>query len=166
MQTWKRGTGAALAAIWLALGATAEERGAVTDLPLPRFVSMKAEEGNVRRGPSLAHRIDWVFTRRDLPLRVTAEHGHWRRVEDADGQGGWMHYALLSGVRTAQVQAPMLALRSRPDPQARTRARLERGVIARLRRCTGGWCVLEVEGHDGWVPADTLWGVAAGESFD
>ncbi|HBR39417.1 MAG TPA: aspartyl-trna synthetase, partial [Sulfitobacter pontiacus] len=29
----------------------AQEVGQVTNLPVPRFVSMKASEGNVRRGP-------------------------------------------------------------------------------------------------------------------
>ena len=62
------------------------ETGSATNLPLPRYVSLKASEGNVRRGPSLTHRIDWVFKRRDMPLQITAEHGHWRRVQDRDGQ--------------------------------------------------------------------------------
>ena len=75
-------------------------RGAVTNLPLPRYVSLKGGEGNARRGPSLSHRIDWVFRHAGMPLRVTAEFGHWRRVEDQDGAGGWVHYSLLSGVRT------------------------------------------------------------------
>ena len=61
----------ALSLVFLMLGnlvAAAQDRGPVTNLPLPRFVSMKANEGNVRRGPSLTHRIDWVYTRRDMPL--------------------------------------------------------------------------------------------------
>ena len=76
-------------------------RGPVTNLPLPRYVSLKGGEGNARRGPSLSHRIDWVFRHPGMPLRVVAEFGHWRRVEDQDGAGGWVHYSLLSGVRTA-----------------------------------------------------------------
>ena len=69
-------------------GALARDaRGPVTNLPLPRFVSMKASEANVRRGPSLTHRIDWVFKRRGMPLEVTAEFGHWRRVRDHDNAG-------------------------------------------------------------------------------
>ncbi|MGL4278966.1 MAG: SH3 domain-containing protein, partial [Albidovulum sp.] len=60
----------------------AEVRGAVTNLPLPRYVSLKAAEANARRGPSLDHRIDWVFRHRDMPLKVTAEFENWRRVED------------------------------------------------------------------------------------
>ena len=70
------------------------KRGPVTNLPMPRFVSMKAAEGNVRRGPSLTHRVDWVFKHENMPLKVVAEYGHWRRVQDAEGQGGWMHYSL------------------------------------------------------------------------
>ena len=79
-------------------------RGPVTNLPLPRYVSLKGSEGNARRGPSLSHRIDWVFTHAGMPLRVTAEFGHWRRVEDRDGAGGWVHYSLISGVRTVIVE--------------------------------------------------------------
>ena len=75
---------------------TVAGRGSSTNLPVPRFVSLKSSEGNVRRGPSLEHRIDWVFRHRDMPLRITGEFGHWRRVEDNEGQGGWIHYSLLS----------------------------------------------------------------------
>jgi SH3-like domain-containing protein len=77
--------------------------GCVTNLPLPRFVSLKGSEGNARRGPGLTHRIDWVFTRAGMPLKITAEFENWRRVEDSEGAGGWVHYSLLSGVRTALV---------------------------------------------------------------
>lgn len=146
--------------------ARAAERGPVTNLPLPRFVSMKTGEGNVRRGPSMTHRIDWVFKRRDIPLVITAEHGHWRRVRDRDGAGGWIHYSLLSGVRTAIVERDMLELRARPDAEALAVARLELGVIGRLSECGEAWCRLSAGGYRGWVPKSALWGVAADERFD
>ena len=73
------GVALGLAAAW---SAAAQERGTITELPLPRYVSLKASEGNVRRGPSLTHKIDWVLTRRGMPLEITAEFGHWRRVRD------------------------------------------------------------------------------------
>ena len=98
--------------------ATQEARGPVTNLPLPRYVSMKAAEGNVRRGPSLTHRIDWVFKRRGMPLQITAEYGNWRKVQDRDGAGGWVHYALLSGVRTVLIESDMLPVYARPDPNS------------------------------------------------
>lgn len=146
--------------------AQAAERGSVTNLPLPRFVSIKSSEVNVRRGPSLTHRIDWVFTRKDMPVEITAEHGHWRRVQDRDGAGGWVHYSLLSGVRTVIVDAQMLPLLSRPDPNAPAAAQLEQGVIARLDSCAPDWCRLSAGGYRGWAPKTALWGVGPDELRD
>jgi SH3-like domain-containing protein len=148
-------------------GAVAEpQRGAVTNLPLPRYVSLKASEGNVRRGPSLSHRIDWVFTRRNMPLEVTDEYGHWRRVRDRDGQGGWIHHSLLSGVRTVIVEEDMAALRLQPDGNAPVNARAEAGVIASLDQCQPDWCRIAASGFRGWVPKTVLWGVAPDEIRD
>jgi SH3-like domain-containing protein len=156
-----------LMAVCAAVPALAQmpERGPVTNLPLPRYVSLKASEGNARRGPDTSHRVDWVFTRRDQPLRVTAEFEHWRRVEDADGQGGWMHYALLSGVRSAIVRGDMVQLRARPLADGTVTALLERGVIAQLRECGRDWCLLEVPEARGWTEKRHLWGVDPEEEF-
>ncbi|MBF9034594.1 hypothetical protein HKCCE2091_10105 [Rhodobacterales bacterium HKCCE2091] len=153
------------------VAASSEERsaprvGPETGFPLPRYVSMDAAEGNVRRGPSRSHRIDWVFTRRGMPLVVVAEYGHWRRVVDRDGQGGWMHYALLSGERTAIVETDMVELRQRPDTGAPVRAQAERGVIGRLQECREGWCLISTGGYRGWVPQNALWGTDPGEVIE
>ncbi|WP_394179559.1 SH3 domain-containing protein [Yoonia maritima] len=137
--------------------------GPETNLPLPRFVSLKASEANVRRGPSLSHRIDWVFQRRNMPLQVIAEYGHWRRVIDRDGQGGWIHYTMLSGVRTVLVEGDDTPIRSRPSEDATENAVLEHGVIARLGDCTPSWCELSAGGYGGWAPKSVLWGVSEAE---
>lgn len=144
----------------------AAERGKVTNLPIPRYVSLKTDEGNVRRGPSLTHRIDWVFKRRDMPLEITDEFGHWRRVQDRDGAGGWMHYSLLSGVRTVIVEEDMVALRMKPDPAAPVNARAEAGVIAELDECLAAWCRIDADGYRGWVEKSALWGVLPDEIRD
>lgn len=141
----------------------APHMGAVTGLPLPRFVSMKAPEGFARRGPSSTHRIDWVFRRRHMPLVLTDEYGHWRRVQDREGAGGWMHYSLLSGNRTVIVEAPELDLRRGPSAGAAVSARLETGVVAWLNECADGWCALEAEGTEGWAETSGLWGVLPDE---
>ena len=140
-----------------------ETRGPVTNLPLPRFVSMKASEANVRRGPSLTHRIDWVFKRRDMPLQITGEYGNWRKVQDRDGAGGWVHYALLSGVRTVLVEQDMIPIHARPDPNSPVNAHFEEGVIARLGSCTVEWCRISAGGYKGWTLKTNLWGVGPDE---
>jgi SH3-like domain-containing protein len=141
-------------------------RGTVTNLPLPRFVSLKSDEGNARRGPSLTHRIDWVFRHRNMPLRVTAEFGHWRRVEDSEGQGGWVHYSMLSGVRTVVVESPMTDLHIKPGKDTPVMARAEAGAIARLGDCDADWCRISADGERGWVRKADIWGVDAAETRD
>ncbi|WP_420814377.1 SH3 domain-containing protein [Paracoccus contaminans] len=138
-------------------------KGPVTNLPLPRYVSLKGGEGNARRGPSLSHRIDWVFRHPGMPLRVVAEFGHWRRVEDQDGAGGWVHYSLLSGVRTAIITTDMAELRARADGNGAIIARAEAGAIVRLHECVRDWCRVSGGGEKGWVVKTSLWGVDAGE---
>ena len=164
------GLGALALALGIAAGASAQTTppaiGPETNLPLPRYVSLKSTEGNVRRGPSLSHRIDWVFTRKNMPLQVVAEYGHWRRVIDREGLGGWVHYTLLSGARHVIVDLDMLPLRSAPRADALERARLEAGVIARLGECEAEWCELTAGGYRGWAPKAALWGVEPGEIRD
>lgn len=161
------GLGVVLAVLLTVPLASAQmQKGKVTNLPVPRFISLKAAEGNVRRGPALTHRIDWVFKRRDMPLRVTAEHGHWRRVEDRDGLGGWVHYSLLSGVRTVIIEKDLLTLRTRPEASAPATAALEIGVVARLGKCDLEWCRLSSGGFKGWAPKARVWGVGVSEIRD
>lgn len=148
---------------FITFSAVAETRGVVTNLPIPRFVSMKATEANVRRGPSLTHRIDWVYKHRNMPLEITAEFGHWRRVRDRDGAGGWVHFTLLSGVRTVVIIQDSIDILAYPKPNALPSARLNSGVIARLQDCNEEWCHLTSGGYKGWAPKDALWGVREDE---
>ena len=139
-------------------------RGPVTNLPLPRYVSLKGSEGNARRGPSLSHRIDWVFKQAGMPLRVVAEFGHWRRVEDRDGAGGWVYYTLLSGVRTVEVTQDMANLYTRPTENGDVVARAEAGAVLKLGDCDIAWCAVSGGGASGWMPKSALWGVDPDET--
>ena len=150
----------------VAFTAVQSERGPVTNLPMPRYVSLKANQANVRRGPSLSHRIDWVFQRRDMPLRIVSEYGHWRRVMDREGMGGWVHYSLLSGKRTVIIDRELLVLRRLPDADGIEVAILELGVIADLDKCYIDWCRLRSAGYRGWALKAGIFGVDENELRD
>lgn len=163
---------AAICAVFLAsastvsLAAADDALGPETNLPLPRFVSLKSDKANIRRGPGLTHRIDWVFLRRGMPLEVIAEHGHWRRVRDVDDATGWVHHALLRGARSAVVIAPRAALRDKPDQAAEMAALAEAGVILNIERCERNWCEVGADGHEGWIRKAEIWGAREDETFD
>ena len=142
------------------------KRGAVTNLPSPRFVSLKASKGNVRRGPSLTHRIDWILKLRNMPLQVVAEHGHWRKVLDFEGAGGWIHYSLLSGTRTVMAQKDTVDILKQPLLDSLINARLDRNVLAWVNACEPEWCEISADGYKGWAQKSALWGVSVDEVFE
>ncbi len=137
--------------------------GCVTDRPIPRFVTLKTNEGNARRGPGSEHRIDWTFTKAGMPLKLTAEFDNWRRVEDVDGEGGWMHYSLLSGSRSVLVTQDMTEFLSKPDDLGEVNFRAELGVVGRLLECSVDWCRVSIDRTRGWVRKGALWGVTLDE---
>lgn len=147
-------------------GAADPSVGPETGLPLPRYVSLKSSRTYARRGPSDSHRIDWVYNLRDLPLRVTGEFDRWRRVEDSEGQGGWISFQMLSGVRTLLITTDMAPMRTRPAANAPEVAQLERGVVGRISECNPDWCEMTVDGTSGWVERSMVWGIDPGETLD
>src|SRR6202012_2445570 len=80
-------------------GAAAED----TKLPLPRFVSLDANDVNMRAGPGTEYPILWQYHRKGLPVEIVQEFDTWRRIRDRDGAIGWVQANLLSNKRTAQI---------------------------------------------------------------
>ncbi|MEM1197830.1 MAG: SH3 domain-containing protein [Pseudomonadota bacterium] len=139
-------------------------------LPIPRFVSLKRDKVNVRKGPSTSHKVAWVFTSKGYPVEIIAESDHWRRVRDSEGEEGWVYHSLLSGWRTGVVspwrEGSQTALLADPTSGAATVAKLESGVLGRIERCTGKWCNVQVNDFNGWIKQDALWGVYPGEQIE
>jgi len=139
-------------------------------LPIPRFVSLKAEKVNVRRGPSSDHAVAWVFQRKGMPVEIVAEFENWRRIRDSDGQEGWILQNMLSGKRTAEVapwrQGEDIPLHSDAAAASGLVARVSSGVITDVKSCTGDWCEVSADGYKGWIEQTSLWGVYPGEPVD
>jgi SH3-like domain-containing protein len=98
-----------------------------------------------------------------MPLMVTGEYGHWRRVQDIDGQGGWMHFRLLSGTRTVTFKGEKNPLHRRSNEGSEILVFAEKGVIGKLEKCTKDWCKVYVSKEKGWVLKVDIWGVGINE---
>lgn len=142
------------------------QKGQVTNLPIPRYVSLKAKEANARRGPSLSHKIDWIYKRENIPLEIYGEYENWRRVRDFEGLGGWIHYTLLSGIRYVLVKDELLEMRLLPSSDAQVIAKVPQHNIATLDKCIIDWCRVVDDGYKGWVSKSGIWGVYETEIKD
>src|ERR1700686_2125776 len=150
-------SGALIAASLTASAAQAagETTGAVSGLPVPRFVSLKSDRVNVRSGPNKDQEVRWVYTRVGMPVEITAEFENWRRIRDWEGAEGWVYHSLLSGKRSAVVvptlKDDLVPLYESPDLKSAEAARLQSGVLGQLKSCTGAWCQIVGKNFDGWI---------------
>ncbi len=137
-------------------------------LPLPRFVTLRSGEVNMRAGPGVRYPVEWVYKKRNLPVEVVAEYDTWRKIRDWQGTQGWVHQGMLSGKRSIIVTGDLRTLRNEPKTSSDPNARLEEGVIARLLECPSGttWCKIEADGYKGWLRKAEFWGVYSSESVE
>ncbi len=152
-----------IACLWLWSPSAAD---AADTLPLPRFVSLKSAEVNLRTGPGTRYPIDWVYQRRGLPVEIIAEFDNWRRVRDSEGVVGWVHRALLSGRRSALVAPPERIFRRAPKVGAPALFRAASGVLVEIISCDGAWCQVALGDTKAWTKQGGLWGIYPGEVID
>jgi SH3-like domain-containing protein len=143
--------------------ALAQSRGTET-LPIPRYVSLRSDEVNIRTGPGVQYPIEWVFTRRSMPVEVVEQFEHWRKIRDIEGTTGWVHQSMLSGKRFAIVTGEVRGLRRKPEQGSGDAARLEPGVIGQILECQGQFCRIEAGGMKGWLARSEFWGTYPNET--
>jgi SH3-like domain-containing protein len=144
--------------------------GSVSGLPVPRFVSLKADRVNVRTGPNKDQEVRWVYTRAGMPVEITAEFENWRRIRDWEGAEGWVYHSLLSGRRSAVVvptlKDELVTLYDHADVESQVMARVQAGVLGTLKSCNGTWCEFAGKGFEGWIRQDRLWGAYPNETIE
>lgn len=135
-------------------------------LPIPRFVSLRSSEVNLRSGPNVNYPIEWVFQRKDMPVEIVAEYDTWRRIRDWQGAEGWVHQSMLAGRRSLVVTGAIRTLRRDPDTNAQAVAQAKPGVMGALLKCVGAWCQVDLKGWRGWLKRDEFWGVYPNETVE
>ncbi len=135
-------------------------------LPVPRYVAIRSNEINVRSGPSIQYPIKWVFSRRNMPVEVTAEFDTWRRIRDSEGDDGWVMQGMLTAKRSVMISGQIRTLRREPQATGRAVARAEPGVIAKLLRCRDEWCEVDTGDYRGWLKRSEVWGIYPNERLE
>ncbi|RKF23261.1 hypothetical protein D6851_01930 [Altericroceibacterium spongiae] len=135
---------------------------AAQDREVPYWASLRADKVNMRVGPSESYRIDWVYHRKQLPIKVVRLKEGWRLVRDPDGAQGWIVARLLNPERSALVTGDGLAaMREEANGHSALRWNIEPGNVGKLGDCRAGWCYMDIGGHRGWMEEKRLWGAGA-----
>ncbi|WP_371253868.1 SH3 domain-containing protein [Orientia tsutsugamushi] len=127
---------------------------------IPRFVSTKTNEINMRTGPNIKYPIKWIFTKKDEPLEIVDKFDQWYYVRDITGDFGWIHSSVLSQKRTVIINSNKIQnLYKSSNYESRIIAYLEPKVRCELKKCTALMCKLHCKNYIGWVDRKILWGV-------
>ena len=132
---------------------------------LPRFVSLRSDQVNLRVGPGQTYPIEWLLTRRGMPVEIVKEFQNWRMVRVWQDASGWILDRMVTAERHVIVDGAVRVMRRRPDPQSEIVARAEPGVVARLLECQGDWCHIEAGGYQGWLQRGDVWGILPDETI-
>ncbi len=139
-------------------------------LPIPRFLTLKSNKVNVRKGPSSNHDVAWVFQRKGMPVEVTAEFENWRKIRDSEGAEGWILQQMLSGRRFAMAaewtKDKSVTLHDGETERSAAVVKLAAGSLAQIDSCSGEWCYLTTDEYEGYARQTELWGVYPGEVVD
>lgn len=114
----------------------------------------------MRNGPGKRYPVKWTYQRKGLPIKIVNEYQQWRKIEDHEGIGGWMHKSVLSGTRNALIRENDVMLRDDPGEGSSASLKLMKNVIVHLEGCRKEWCEISYKNHNGWVPVSLLWGAS------
>lgn len=158
----KRAIAFALVAVAAVSGAAEAQQQRKT----PYWASISASEALMRTGPAKTYPAKWLYRRGDLPIKVLEIYPSWRKIQDPDGETGWMLVNLLSDTRTGLVRGnEPQPMHEEPSSASPVRYLAQPGVVGRLNSCSGDWCQFEVGGRRGHISKASLWGVDPGEDF-
>ena len=134
--------------------------GKETRLEIPRYVSLKSNDANIRVGPSINYPIEIKYIIKNFPLKVLEEYEEWRKVEDFKKNIGWIHKSLISGNRTGII----LSNDSKNIELFNTLGgnvvgEIGKGNIVKLEKCKIEWCLVSVGNYNGWIEKKYIWGV-------
>jgi len=130
----------------------------------PYFVAAKSKEINLRAGPNARYPVIIKLTRKFEPLKVVNKFEHWRQVEDADGDRGWVHISNLTAKRMVKTKSQVqINLYQEPDSNDKPIAHIGNDVLFQVLSCAEHWCKLDRDETRGWVEKKYLWGATAND---
>ena len=146
--------------------AYASDIGPYTGLKMPRFVSLKSDEVNLRVGPSINYPKELQYIQKNLPIEIIDEYDLWRKITDIDGNKGWVHKSLIKAERYVII----LPKNNKKvfvfsNPIGEKIGEIGKNNIVKLNQCLKEWCYIHFLDNKGWINKKNLWGVYDNEIY-
>ena len=122
------------------------------------FLSLKKNKVNVRYGPSFQSPIKFIYKKINLPIKQIDKKDNWRRIIDLKNNSGWIHWSQLKKINSI-ISLDDKILFKRPSNFSKPLAKIKRGRVLILQKCTEGWCKIKTNKIKGWIKTENIWGL-------
>ena len=139
------------------------EIGKETGLEIPRYVSLKSNDANIRVGPSKNYPIEIKYIKKNYPLKILEEYEEWRKVEDFKKNTGWIHKSLITGNRTGIILSNEKTVKLLNTLNGNIIGEIGKGNIVFLEKCKIDSCLVLLGKFKGWMDKKYIWGVKQNE---
>ena len=121
------------------------------------FLSLKKNKVNVRYGPSLESPVKYIYKKINLPIKQIDKKENWRRIIDLKNNSGWIHSSQLMSTNSI-IPLEDKVLFNKPSIFSKPIAKIKRGRVLIVTKCTEGWCKIKSGKNKGWIKIDNIWG--------
>ena len=122
-----------------------------------KFLSLKKNKVNVRYGPSFDSEIKYIYKKINLPVKQIDKKENFRRIIDLKNNSGWIHVSQLKKSNSIIILVDKILFK-KPSNFSKPRARLAKGRMLVIKKCSNSWCNVTTENYSGWVKNDNVWG--------
>ena len=122
------------------------------------YLTLRSDEVNLRRGPSLEHPIKLVYKKRFLPVLIIDKSYNFKKIIDHENNSGWIHVSQLSKKKAALNNNNKSIIFEKPSEYSKPLALLEKGRLCLVKKCKNNWCKIETGDFVGWIKKNYLTG--------
>ena len=141
--------------------------GIETGLKIPRYVSLKSDESNLRVGPSKNYPIILVYSVTNFPIKIIDEFEDWRKIIDFEDNIGWVHKSLIRaeryGIVVSESEKKVIIFNS---IESKIIGEIEKGAIVLISKCKVDKCKIINNDYSGWIKKKYIWGIEQDEKFN
>lgn len=123
------------------------------------LVSVRNPNVNMRAGPGTNTEVLWKLAQ-GYPLQVLERQGNWLRVQDFEGDQGWIARSVTANTPHHIVKGTRVNLRAGPGTQHAIVGTVNYGDVLRTTRRQGDWVQVQHPNGRGnaWIASNLVWG--------
>ena len=121
------------------------------------YLILKNNKVNVRYGPGFNYQIKYIYTKKNLPIKVIDKKENFRRIIDFKKNSGWIHISQLKKGKSVILLKDQILFK-KPTKYSKPILKIAKGRLLLVKKCKKKWCKVKTENYLGWIRTSNIWG--------